>query len=159
MTSLYFVDYILLISTGKETYQNIPPTTSEDGNIKPPVNKSDLLKRLITTADIYDYGEIFNYTIHDGGALIHILQPKTVTTFRGGSRVTSHPPPPPSFRTDQQGPPDFAAGIVFCRLLASCATPAASFSWPTASCVNCRYRFSGPSAGCATPGNLCTNKY
>ena len=78
---------------------------------------------------------------------------------RGGSRgggggvttVTSHPPPHQNRST---GAPDFAAGIVYCRLLASCATPAASFSWPTASCINCRDRFSGPSAGCGTPADI-----
>ena len=46
--------------------QNFPPAFSEDGNIKPPDNKCDLLKRLITTADVCDDSEIFNCTTYDG---------------------------------------------------------------------------------------------
>ena len=91
MTSLYLVDYVLLINIDREgdlsTFfshenQNFPPAFSEYENMKAPDNKSNLLKRVITTADVCDDGEICNCTIYDGGALIHTLHPKTVRTFQ-----------------------------------------------------------------------------
>ena len=50
--------------------------------MKPPDNKSNLFKSLITITDTCKDGEIFDCTIYDGGAFIHVLQPKTVTMFK-----------------------------------------------------------------------------
>jgi len=65
--------------------QMYPPSISEDGKLRKPTNKSDIIDCIQTKCDISfnDSQPIVTAKMFDGAAVIHMLNPGIATTFSG----------------------------------------------------------------------------
>lgn len=65
--------------------QIYPPSISEDGKLRKPTNKSDIIECIHSKCDISFNDSYPNVTakMFDGAAVIHMLNPGIATTFSG----------------------------------------------------------------------------